>query len=489
MSSVQAAPAPASSHPGPRPQPASTPPPADDSAAGKENTHDSSNLPSGTSSSTKRASWNLDAPVYVPLEGSGPKPQSVGGAQSRGGPPFRPRSLGRRPGRGANRGSPFAPSQYGGPAQVPAYYAVPPVQPVYATVPGEGAYGQPASSVALVYPATQYAAYDPNAMYMAGFSSASNFEQGTVPYVFTDDYDTPVMYNQSQDIDYRTGTESDNQSIAGSIGASSDYTHADSSISYMGSIVTQASMGSGGRQSGPGGGRRIDRNHRGYAAKSNSSASTPPGSQNSSNTEERRMEQRQKQIDYGKNTAGYQRYIAMIPKQRRKRSDPETPKKETKCSKRCWDGLIRQWRRELHAWDPPEGTSEEQTGWDLPGMTQQKPRQSSSPFDPSARPMNMSEPPQPIDTRWSKPLAARNLFDDTPNLTNPGFPSWADFSLDELDQKFARKLRPNETFEGFGLSPPKRDTQYSWAQFDIEKLDEKFGHKLRISEAVEMAWG
>ena len=31
--------------------------------------------------------------------------------------------------------------------------------------------------------------------------------------------------------------------------------------------------------------------------------------------------------------------------------DPATPQKDYPYSKRCWDGLIRQWRRRLHEWD------------------------------------------------------------------------------------------------------------------------------------------
>ncbi|KAI9015490.1 histone RNA hairpin-binding protein RNA-binding domain-containing protein [Hyaloraphidium curvatum] len=68
---------------------------------------------------------------------------------------------------------------------------------------------------------------------------------------------------------------------------------------------------------------------------------------------ERRLEQRQKQIDYGKNTAGYERYTKMVPKSKRKRGDPQTPDKYASYSKRAWDGLVRVWRRKLHAWDPP----------------------------------------------------------------------------------------------------------------------------------------
>jgi len=67
----------------------------------------------------------------------------------------------------------------------------------------------------------------------------------------------------------------------------------------------------------------------------------------------RRLEQRQKQIDYGKNTLGYQEYTTAIPKNKRKRENPKTPNKFQACSKRSWDGQIRKWRRSLHQWDPP----------------------------------------------------------------------------------------------------------------------------------------
>jgi len=71
-----------------------------------------------------------------------------------------------------------------------------------------------------------------------------------------------------------------------------------------------------------------------------------------------RLTQRQKQIDYGKKTVGYQRYISMIPVKDRVSTtragelpQPSTPRKHVKCSKRSWDGQVKKWRRELHQWD------------------------------------------------------------------------------------------------------------------------------------------
>jgi len=66
------------------------------------------------------------------------------------------------------------------------------------------------------------------------------------------------------------------------------------------------------------------------------------------------LEQRQKQIDYGHQTLGYIRYRLLVPKEKRTRDDPRTPKKSQACSKRSWDGQIKKWRRDMHKWDPDD---------------------------------------------------------------------------------------------------------------------------------------
>eukprot|EP00899_Mesostigma_viride_P012443 jgi/Mesvir1/2119/Mv16647-RA.1 len=70
-------------------------------------------------------------------------------------------------------------------------------------------------------------------------------------------------------------------------------------------------------------------------------------------TDPQRLSQRQKQIDYGKNTIAYARYLKEVPRHHRRRSDPATPDKSRGISKRCFDGLVRAWRRKLHQWDEP----------------------------------------------------------------------------------------------------------------------------------------
>jgi hypothetical protein len=76
-------------------------------------------------------------------------------------------------------------------------------------------------------------------------------------------------------------------------------------------------------------------------------------------TDVHRLEQRQKQIDMGKSTPGYQLYVSRVPKakrdyERRFTDHPLTPRKQIACSKRSWDGQVRKWRRLLHVYDGPE---------------------------------------------------------------------------------------------------------------------------------------
>mmetsp|Transcript_19412 Transcript_19412/g.35050 ORF Transcript_19412/g.35050 Transcript_19412/m.35050 type:complete len:152 (-) Transcript_19412:404-859(-) len=80
---------------------------------------------------------------------------------------------------------------------------------------------------------------------------------------------------------------------------------------------------------------------------------------------ERCLAQRQKQINFGKNTKGYQLYVQKVPKdQRRKKGnryiDPVTPDIYAPVGKKCFDGLVRCWRRRLHDFDEDGQQSQEQ---------------------------------------------------------------------------------------------------------------------------------
>ncbi|KAF5294195.1 hypothetical protein FQR65_LT10906 [Abscondita terminalis] len=48
----------------------------------------------------------------------------------------------------------------------------------------------------------------------------------------------------------------------------------------------------------------------------------------------------------------YDNYIKSVPRNERQQSDPMTPNKYIKYSRRAWDGLIKQWRLRLHKFDP-----------------------------------------------------------------------------------------------------------------------------------------
>lgn len=83
-------------------------------------------------------------------------------------------------------------------------------------------------------------------------------------------------------------------------------------------------------------------------------------------TDQHRIEQRQKQIDFGKNTVAYDRFIEVCPRHSRRKGDPMTPLPHQICSKRSFMGQVTNWKKKVYQYviDMDKRAREEQNADD-----------------------------------------------------------------------------------------------------------------------------
>jgi len=81
-----------------------------------------------------------------------------------------------------------------------------------------------------------------------------------------------------------------------------------------------------------------------------------------------KFETRRRMISYGKNTAGYDEYLARIPRHKRKFYNPDhprTPDPSQDISWRKFRGQVTAWRKKLHLYDPPDLRNNDSTAVDI----------------------------------------------------------------------------------------------------------------------------
>jgi len=65
-------------------------------------------------------------------------------------------------------------------------------------------------------------------------------------------------------------------------------------------------------------------------------------------TDQEVLGRRAKQIELGKNTLDYDKYVQLVQRVERKDFMPRTPNKYKKYGRRRWDGAVRTWKQQIH---------------------------------------------------------------------------------------------------------------------------------------------
>lgn len=168
------------------------------------------------------------------------------------------------------------------------------------------------------------------------------------------------------------------------------------------------------------GSRRSSRNQQSQQQKSASRCPTQM------ETDMDTLKRRQKDLDYGKNTIGYQNYVDQVPKGQRTKYQPTTPDKFRKMPRRTWDNAIRMWRKHLHQYDPTDGEDQETELSDILSDMSFDSKITFGDFSPASSAFPPSSPVSFLTFDEYPPLSSEG------NLTDPDYDPAQDKESDML---------------------------------------------------------